>query len=186
MHDINYSIRIKDEINEYIKKNTIVKLNELFFKLDKNLDIINIIITCFTDNTYENLTIEDFNSVKGIMDIEKYLTKKINYNNIVLNLLTKANENSFYANENSFYANESSFYANESSFYYNNLFTKINKEVDNDDVYKNYYAFSYYLHFDLNEDGNFDVEIKDSEGRVLSKENLETINNSLSEGENYD
>lgn len=172
MHDINYFIKIKDEINEYIKKNTIVKLNELFFKLDKNLDIINIIITCFTDNTYENLTIEDFNSVKGIMDIEKYLTKKINYNNIVLNLLTKANE--------------SSFYANESSFYYNNLFTKINKDVDNDDVYKNYYGFSYYLHFDLNEDGNFDVEIKDSEGRVLSKENLETINNSLSEGDNYD
>lgn len=172
MHDINYFIKIKDEINEYIKKNTIVKLNELFFKLDKNLDIINIIITCFTDNTYENLTIEDFNSVKGIMDIEKYLTKKINYNNIVLNLLTKANE--------------SSFYANESSFYYNNLFTKINKDVDNDDIHKNYYNFSYYLHFDLNEDGNFDVEIKDSEGRVLSKENLETINNSLSEGENYD
>lgn len=172
MHDINYFIKIKDEINEYIKKNTIVKLNELFFKLDKNLDIINIIITCFTDNTYENLTIEDFNSVKGIMDIEKYLTKKINYNNIVLNLLTKANENSFYANE--------------SSFYYNNLFTKINKDVDNDDIHKNYYNFSYYLHFDLNEDGNFDVDIKDSEGRILSKENLETINNSLNKGENYD
>ena len=172
MHDINYFIKIKDEINEYIKKNTIVKLNELFFKLDKNLDIINIIITCFTDNTYENLTIEDFNSVKGIMDIEKYLTKKINYNNIVLNLLTKANENSFYANEN--------------SFYYNNLFTKINKDVDNDDIHKNYYNFSYYLHFDLNEDGNYDVEIKDSEGRILSKENLETIINSLSKGENYD
>ena len=172
MHDIDYFIKIKDEINEYIKKNTIVKLNELFFKLDKNLDIINIIITCFTDNTYENLTIEDINSVKGIIDIEKYLTEKINYNNIILNLLTKANENSFYANE--------------SSFYYNNLFTKINKDVDNDDVYKNYYSFSYYLHFDLNEDGNFDVEIKDSEGRVLSKENLETINNSLSEGDNYD
>lgn len=172
MHDIDYFIKIKDEINEYIKKNTIVKLNELFFKLDKNLDIINIIITCFTDNTYENLTIEDFNSVKEIMDIEKYLTERINYNNIVLNLLTKANVNSFYANE--------------SSFYYNNLFTKINKDVDNDDVYKNYYNFSYYLHFDLNEDGNFDVEIKDSEGRVLSKENLETINNSLNEGDNYD
>ena len=106
------------------------------------------------------------------MDIEKYLTEKINYNNIVLNLLTKANE--------------SSFYANESSFYYNNLFTKINKDVDNDDIHKNYYNFSYYLHFDLNEDGNFDVEIKDSEGRVLSKENLETIINSLNEGENYD
>lgn len=165
MHDINYFIKIKDEINEYIKKNTIVKLNELFFKLDKNLNIINIIITCFTDNTYENLTMEDFNSVKGIMDIEKYLTEKINYNNMVLNLLTKANE---------------------SLFYYNNLFTKINKDVDNDDVYKNYYAFSYYLHFDLNEDGNFDVEIKDSEGRILSKENLETINNSLSKGEHYD
>lgn len=165
MHDINYFIKIKDEINEYIKKNTIVKLNELFFKLDKNLDIINIIITCFTDNIYENLTIEDFNSVKGIMDIEKYLTEKINYNNMILNLLTKVNE---------------------SSFYYNNLFTKINKDVDNDDVYKNYYAFSYYLHFDLNEDENFDVEIKDSEGRILSKENLETINNSLSEGDNYD
>lgn len=172
MHDINYFIKIKDEINEYIKENTVVRLNELFFKLDENLDIINIIITCFTDNTYENLTIEDFNSVKGIMDIEKYLTKKINYNNIILNLLTKANENLFYANE--------------SSFYYNNLFTKINKDVDNDDIYKNYYNFSYYLHFDLNEDGNFDVEIKDSEGRILSKENLETINNSLSEGENYD
>lgn len=172
MHDINYFIKIKDEINEYIKKNTIVKLNKLFFKLDKNLDIINIIITCFTDNIYENLTIEDINSVKGIIDIEKYLTEKINYNNMVLNLLTKANEDSFYANEN--------------SFYYNNLFTKINKYVDNDDVHKNYYDFSYYLHFDLNEDGNFDVEIKDSEGRVLSKENLETINNSLSEGENYD
>lgn len=172
MHDIDYFIKIKNEINKYINKNTIVKLNELFFKLDKNLDIINIIITCFTDNTYENLTMEDFNSVKGIMDIEKYLTEKINYNNIVLNLLTKANVNSFYANE--------------SSFYYNNLFTKINKDVDNDDVYKNYYAFSYYLHFDLNEDGNFDVEIKDSEGRILSKENLETINNSLNEGENYD
>ena len=165
MHDINYFIKIKDEINEYIKKNTIVKLNELFFKLDKNLDIINIIITCFTNNTYENLTMEDFNSVKGIMDIEKYLTEKINYNNMVLNLLTKSNE---------------------SSFYYNNLFTKINKDVDNDNVYKNYYSFSYYLHFDLNKDGNFDVEIKDSEGRVLSKENLETINNSLSEGDNYD
>lgn len=165
MHDINYFIRIKDEINEYIKKNTIVKLNELFFKLDKNLDIINIIITCFTNNIYENLTIEDFNSVKGIMDIEKYLTEKINYNNIVLNLLTKANEN---------------------SFYYNNLFTKINKDVDNDDIHKNYYNFSYYLHFDLNEDGDFDVDIKDSEGRILSKENLETINNSLNKGENYD
>lgn len=172
MHDIDYFIKIKNEINEYIKKNTIVKLNELFFKLDKNLDIINIIITCFTDNTYENLTNEDFNFVKGIMDIEKYLTEKINYNNMVLNLLTKANENSFYANEN--------------SFYYNNLFTKINKDVDNDDVYKNYYSFSYYLHFDLNEDGNFNVEIKDSEGRILSKENLETIINSLNEGENYD
>lgn len=174
MHDINYFIKIKNEINEYIKKNTIVKLNELFFKLDKNLDIINIIITCFTDNTYENLTIEDFNSVKGIMDIEKYLTEEINYNNMVLNLLTKANENSFYANE--------------SSFYYNNLFTKINKDVDNDndDIHKNYYNFSYYLHFDLNEDGDFDLEIKDSEGRILSKENLETINNSLSEGDNYD
>ena len=165
MHDINYFIKIKDEINEYIKKNTIVKLNELFFKLDKNLDIINIIITCFTDNTYENLTIEAFNSIKGIMDIEKYLTKKINYNNIVLNVLARANEN---------------------SFYYNNLFTKINKDVDNDDIHKNYYNFSYYLHFDLNEDGNFDVEIKDSEGRILSKENLETIINSLNEGENYD
>lgn len=165
MHDINYFIKIKDEINEYIKKNKIVKLNELFFKLDKNLDIINIIITCLLDNAYEDLTIEAFNSIKGIMDIEKYLTKKINYNNIVLNVLARANEN---------------------SFYYNNLFTKINKDVDNDDVYKNYYNFSYYLHFDLNEDGNFDVEIKDSEGRVLSKENLETINNSLSEGDNYD
>lgn len=165
MHDINYFIKIKDEINEYIKKNTIVKLNELFFKLDKNLDIINIIITCLLDNAYEDLTMEDFNSVKGIMDIEKYLTEKINYNNIILNVLARANEN---------------------SFYYNNLFTKINKDVDNDDVYKNYYNFSYYLHFDLNEDGNFDVEIKDSEGRILSKENLETINNSLSEGENYD
>jgi hypothetical protein len=179
MHDINYFIKIKDEINEYIKKNTIVKLNELFFKLDKNLDIINIIITCFTNNTYENLTMEDFNSVKGIMDIEKYLTERINYNNIVLNLLTKANENPFYANE-------SSFYANENSFYYNNLFTKINKDVDNDDVYKNYYNFSYYLHFNLNENGDFDLEIKDSEGRILSKENLETIINSLNEGENYD
>lgn len=165
MHDINYFIKIKDEINEYIKKNTIVKLNELFFKLDKNLDIINIIITCLLDNVYEDLTMEDFNSVKGIMDIEKYLTEKINYNNIVLNVLARANEN---------------------SFYYNNLFTKINKDVDNDDINKNYYNFSYYLHFDLNEDGNFDVEIKDSEGRALSKENLETINNSLSEGENYD
>ena len=172
MHDIDYFIKIKDGINKYIKKNTIVKLNELFFKLDKNLDIINIIITCFTDNIYENLTMEDFNSIKGIMDIEKYLTEKINYNNMVLNLLTKANE--------------SSFYANESSFYYNNLFTKINKDVYNDDIHKNYYNFSYYLHFDLNEDGNFDVEIKDSEGRFLSKENLKTINNSLSEGENYD
>lgn len=165
MHDIDYFIKIKDEINEYIKENTVVRLNELFFKLDENLDIINIIITCLLDNAYENLTIEAFNSIKGIMDIEKYLTKKINYNNIVLNVLARANEN---------------------SFYYNNLFTKINKDVDNDDVYKNYYNFSYYLHFDLNEDGNFDVEIKDSEGRVLSKENLETINNSLSEGENYD
>lgn len=165
MHDINYFIRIKDEINEYINKNTIVKLNELFFKLDKDLDIINIIITCLLDNVYEDLTMEDFNSVKGIMDIEKYLTEKINYNNIVLNVLARANEN---------------------SFYYNNLFTKINKDVDNDDIHKNYYNFSYYLHFDLNEDGNFDVEIKDSEGRILSKENLETINNSLSEGENYD
>lgn len=164
MHDINYFIKIKDEINEYIKKNKIVKLNELFFKLDKNLDIINIIITCLLDNAYEDLTIEAFNSIKGIMDIEKYLTKKINYNNIVLNVLARANEN---------------------SFYYNNLFTKINKDVDND-VYKNYYNFSYYLHFDLNEDGSFDVEIKDIEGRVLSKENLETINNSLSEGDNYD
>lgn len=165
MHDINYFIKIKDEINEYIKENTVVRLNELFFKLDENLDIINIIITCLLDNAYEDLTIEAFNSIKGIMDIEKYLTKKINYNNIVLNVLARANEN---------------------SFYYNNLFTKINKDVDNDDVYKNYYNFSYYLHFDLNEDGNFDVEIKDSEGRILSKENLETINNSLNEGENYD
>lgn len=165
MHDINYFIKIKDEINEYIKENTVVRLNELFFKLDENLDIINIIITCLLDNAYEDLTIEAFNSIKGIMDIEKYLTKKINYNNIVLNVLARANEN---------------------SFYYNNLFTKINKDVDNDDVYKNYYNFSYYLHFDLNEDGNFDVEIKDSEGRILSKENLETINNSLNEGDNYD
>lgn len=165
MHDINYFIKIKDEINEYIKENTVVRLNELFFKLDENLDIINIIITCLLDNAYEDLTIEAFNSIKGIMDIEKYLTKKINYNNIVLNVLARANEN---------------------SFYYNNLFTKINKDVDNDDIHKNYYNFSYYLHFDLNEDGNFDVEIKDSEGRILSKENLETINNSLSEGENYD
>lgn len=165
MHDINYFIKIKDEINEYIKENTIVRLNELFFKLDENLDIINIIITCLLDNAYEDLTIEAFNSIKGIMDIEKYLTKKINYNNIVLNVLARANEN---------------------SFYYNNLFTKINKDVDNDDVHKNYYNFSYYLHFDLNEDGNFDVEIKDSEGRILSKENLQTIINSLSEGEHYD
>lgn len=165
MHDIDYFIKIKDEINEYIKENTVVRLNELFFKLDKNLDIINIIITCLLDNAYEDLTIEAFNSIKGIMDIEKYLTKKINYNNIVLNVLARANEN---------------------SFYYNNLFTKINKDVDNDDIHKNYYNFSYYLHFDLNEDGNFDVEIKDSEGRVLSKENLETIINSLNEGENYD
>lgn len=165
MHDINYFIKIKDEINEYIKENTVVRLNELFFKLDENLDIINIIITCLLDNAYEDLTIEAFNSIKGIMDIEKYLTKKINYNNIVLNVLARANEN---------------------SFYYNNLFTKINKDVDNDDIHKNYYNFSYYLHFDLNEDGNFDVEIKDSEGRILSKENLETINNSLSEGDNYD
>ena len=165
MHDIDYFIKIKDEINEYIKENTVVRLNELFFKLDENLDIVNIIITCLLDNAYEDLTIEAFNSIKGIMDIEKYLTKKINYNNIVLNVLARANEN---------------------SFYYNNLFTKINKDVDNDDVYKNYYAFSYYLHFDLNEDGNFDVEIKDSEGRILSKENLETINNSLNEGDNYD
>ena len=159
MHDINYFIKIKDEINEYIKENTVVKLNELFFKLDENLDIINIIITCLLDNAYEDLTIE------GIMDIDKYLTKKINYNNIVLNVLARANEN---------------------SFYYNNLFTKINKDVDNDDIHKNYYNFSYYLHFDLNEDENFDVEIKDSEGRILSKENLETIINSLNKGENYD
>lgn len=165
MHDINYFIKIKDEINEYIKENTVVRLNELFFKLDENLDIINIIITCLLDNAYEDLTIEAFNSIKGIMDIEKYLTKKINYNNIVLNVLARANEN---------------------SFYYNNLFTKINKDVDNDDIHKNYYNFSYYLHFDLNEDGNFDLEIKDSEGRILSKENLETIINSLNEGENYD
>ena len=165
MHDINYFIKIKDEINEYIKENTVVRLNELFFKLDENLDIINIIITCLLDNAYEDLTIEAFNSIKWIMDIEKYLTKKINYNNIVLNVLARANEN---------------------SFYYNNLFTKINKDVDNDDIHKNYYNFSYYLHFDLNEDGNFDVEIKDSEGRILSKENLETINNSLNEGDNYD
>ena len=138
MHDINYFIKIKDEINEYIKENTVVRLNELFFKLDENLDIINIIITCLLDNAYEDLTIEAFNSIKGIMDIEKYLTKKINYNNIVLNVLARANEN---------------------SFYYNNLFTKINKDVDNDDIHKNYYNFSYYLHFDLNEDGNFDLEI---------------------------
>lgn len=168
MHDINYFIKIKDEINEYVNKNTIVKLNELFFKLDKNLDIINIIITCLLDNAYEDLTIEAFNSIKGIMDIEKYLTEKINYNNIVLNVLARANEN---------------------SFYYNNLFTKINENADNadnDDIHKNYYAFSYYLHFDLNKNGNFDVEIKDSDGRILSKENLETINNSLSEGDNYD
>lgn len=165
MHDINYFIKIKDEINEYIKENTVVRLNELFFKLDENLDIINIIITCLLDNAYEDLTIEAFNSIKGIMDIEKYLTKKINYNNMVLNVLARANE---------------------SSFYYNNLFAKINKDVDNDDVYKNYYNFSYYLHFDLNENGDFDVEIKDSEGRILSKENLETIINSLNKGENYD
>ena len=124
MHDINYFIRIKDEINEYINKNTIVKLNELFFKLDKNLDIMNI---------------------------------------IVLNLLTKSDK---------------------SQFYYNNLFTKINE--NSDDIDKNYYNFSYYLYFSLNQNGDFDLEIKDSEGRVLSKENLETINNSLSEGENYD
>ena len=163
MHDINYFIKIKNEINEYINKNTIVKLNELFFKLDKNLDVINIIITCFTDSFYEDLTNDDFVSVKEIMNIENYLAKKVNYKNIVLNLLTKANE---------------------SSFYYNNLFTKINENADNVD--KNYYSFSYYLHFDLNQNGDFDVEIKDSEGRILSKENLETINNSLSEGENYD
>ena len=165
MHDINYFIKIKDEINEHIKENTVVRLNELFFKLDENLDIINIIITCLLDNAYEDLTIEAFNSIKGIMDIEKYLTKKINYNNILLNVLARANEN---------------------SFYYNNLFTKINKDVDNDDIHKNYYSFSYYLHFDLNENGDFDLEIKDSEGRILSKENLETIINSLNEGENYD
>lgn len=165
MHDINYFIKIKDEINEYIKEKTIVKLNELFFKLDKNLDIINIIITCLLDNAYEDLTIEAFNSIKEIMDIEKYLTKKINYNNIVLSVLARQNEN---------------------SFYYNNLFTKINKDVDNDDINKNYYNFSYYLHFDLNENDDFDLEIKDSEGRILSKENLQTIINSLSEGEHYD
>lgn len=165
MHDINYFIKIKDEINEYIKEKTIVKLNELFFKLDKNLDIINIIITCLLDNAYKNLTIEAFNSIKEIMDIEKYLTEKINYNNIVLSVLARQNEN---------------------SFYYNNLFTKINKDVDNDDINKNYYNFSYYLHFDLNENDDFDLEIKDSEGRILSKENLQTIINSLSEGEHYD
>lgn len=165
MHDINYFIKIKDEINEYIKEKTIVKLNELFFKLDKNLDIINIIITCLLDNAYEDLTIEAFNSIKEIMDIEKYLTEKINYNNIVLSVLARQNEN---------------------SFYYNNLFTKINKDVDNDDINKNYYNFSYYLHFDLNENDDFDLEIKDSEGRILSKENLQTIINSLSEGEHYD
>ena len=163
MHDINYFIKIKDEINEHINKNTIVKLNELFFKLDKNLDIMNIIITCFTDSFYEDLTNDDFVSIKEIMNIENYLTNKVNYNNIVLNLLTKANE---------------------SSFYYNNLFTKINENAD--DIDKNYYNFSYYLHFDLNQNGDFDLEIKDSEGRILSKENLQTINNSLSEGENYD
>lgn len=165
MHDINYFIKIKDEINEYIKEKTIVKLNELFFKLDKNLDIINIIITCLLDNAYEDLTIEAFNSIKEIMDIEKYLTEKINYNNIVLSVLARQNEN---------------------SFYYNNLFTKINKDVDNDDINKNYYKFSYYLHFNLNENDDFDLEIKDSEGRILSKENLQTIINSLSEGEHYD
>lgn len=165
MHDINYFIKIKDEINEYIKEKTIVKLNELFFKLDKNLDIINIIITCLLDNACEDLTTEAFNSIKEIMDIEKYLTEKINYNNIVLSVLARQNEN---------------------SFYYNNLFTKINKDVDNDDINKNYYDFSYYLHFDLNENGDFDLEIKNSEGRILSKENLETINNSLNKGENYD
>lgn len=163
MHDINYFIKIKDEINEYINKNTIVKLNELFFKLDKNLDIINIIITCFTNNVYEDLTNDDINNIREIINIENYLTKKVNYNNIVLNLLTKANG---------------------SSFYYNNLFTKINE--NDDDVYKNYYDFSYYLNFDLNENGDFDLEIKNSEGRILSKENLDTISNSLSEGEHYD
>lgn len=163
MHDINYFIRIKDEINEYINKNIIVKLNELFFKLDKNLDIMNIIVTCFTDNDYEDLTNNDINNIKANLDIEKYLTTNVSYNNIVLNLLTKSDK---------------------SQFYYNNLFTKINE--NSDDIDKNYYNFSYYLYFSLNQNGDFDVEIKDSEGRVLSKENLETINNSLSEGDNYD
>ena len=163
MHDINYFIRIKDEINEYINKNTIVKLNELFFKLDKNLDIMNIIVTCFTDNAYEDLTNNDINNIKANLDIEEYLTTNVTYNNIVLNLLTKSDK---------------------SQFYYNNLFTKINE--NDDDVYKNYYNFSYYLCFSLNQNGDFDLEIKDSEGRVLSKENLETIINSLNEGENYD
>lgn len=163
MHDINYFIRIKDEINEYINKNTIVKLNELFFKLDKNLDIMNIIVTCFTDNAYEDLTNNDINNIKANLDIEKYLTTNVSYNNIVLNLLTKSDK---------------------SQFYYNNLFTKINE--NSDDIDKNYYNFSYYLYFSLNQNGDFDLEIKDSEGRALSKENLETINNSLSEGENYD
>ena len=165
MHDIDYFIKIKDEINEYIKKNTIVKLNELFFKLDKNLDIMNIIVTCFTDNAYEDLTNNDINNIKANLDIEKYLTTNVSYNNIVLNLLTKSDK---------------------SQFYYNNLFTKINKDVDNDDINKNYYKFSYYLHFNLNENDDFDLEIKDSEGRILSKENLQTIINSLMEGEHYD
>ena len=163
MHDINYFIRIKDEINEYINKNTIVKLNELFFKLDKNLDIMNIIVTCFTDNAYEDLTNNDINNIKANLDIEKYLTTNVSYNNIVLNLLTKSDK---------------------SQFYYNNLFTKINENYD--DIDKNYYNFSYYLYFSLNQNGDFDLEIKDSEGRILSKENLETINNSLMEGEHYD
>ena len=163
MHDINYFIRIKDEINEYINKNTIVKLNELFFKLDKNLDIMNIIVTCFTDNAYEDLTNNDINNIKANLDIEEYLITNVTYNNIVLNLLTKSDK---------------------SQFYYNNLFTKINE--NDDDVDKNYYNFSYYLYFSLNQNGDFDLEIKDSEGRILSKENLETINNSLIEGEHYD
>lgn len=163
MHDINYFIRIKDEINEYINKNTIVKLNELFFKLDKNLDIMNIIVTYFTDNAYEDLTNNDINNIKANLDIEKYLTTNVSYNNIVLNLLTKSDK---------------------SQFYYNNLFTKINE--NSDDIDKNYYNFSYYLYFSLNQNGDFDLEIKDSEGRILSKENLETIINSLSKGENYD
>lgn len=171
MHDLNYFLEIKNKINEYINTNTKFKLNELSFKLDKNLEIVNTVIICFIDDYFDNLSNNDLNSIEKIVNIKEYCDMEFNCDNILFDLCTKSSN--------------SQLDSELDEDYYHNLYTKKINEKYND-VYKQYYSLSYFLEFSLNENGDFDIIIKNNDGKILSKENLETIGNSLKEGENYD